>query len=501
MKNLLFITVDQWRGDSLTHLGHPFVQTPVLDALASRGVSFRSHIGQSTPCAPSRASIFTSRYLHSHRVFTNQTEFGSHLKTLPLHLRELGYDPYVAGYTSTMWPAAGRPASDPFPKAPRIGPGWSVLREMDDDKQHYLAWLKRRGYGRFDSFKEIFDVQPAVAGQIPVSPLPEAHSETAWIVDAAEEFVGYGRSEPWALHVSIFKPHPPSYPSAYRAEQVRARSHLPAPRVLPADSALAQHPFMRHALQRIKADYLWNHLPGLASDLPADTVDWIRRAYFATCEEVDAQLGRLLSALEASGQQDNTLVIVTSDHAEMLGDYRCFGKYTLLPESYHVPLIVVDPAPECDGTRGLIVDDLTESVDVLPTLMACLGGPPDPRWEGVSLRDYLIEGAVPNPKEEAFMEYDFRFDPPAVLGELATLPEYARSGAAVLTSHSLVASFPAFEPIVLQRLPTARGFEWVTPADDVHDALQWEGLRRLLRRRQLQHDLPLQVPRRGSMVR
>jgi arylsulfatase A-like enzyme len=496
--NLLFITLDQWRGDGLQHLGHPFLRTPVLSALAARGVTFAAHFGQSTPCAPSRASMFTSRYLHGHRVYTNQTPLDAHLRTMPFHLRALGYEPFLAGYTSTMWPREGASPADPQVNGPKVGPGWSVLREMDAGKRHYLAYLNRLGYGRVDSFARIFDRVQRRDGIVPSSPIDEAHSETAWIVDAAAEFIAYGRDEPWALHVSIFKPHPPCYPSTRWAEAVRDRAGVPPTRTLADGEAIADHPFMRYAARRIRGDYLWNDLTGLASDLPAATVETIRRAYWAVCEEVDAQVGRLLAALDASGQRDDTLIVLTSDHAEMLGDHRSFGKYTIFPESFHIPLIVVDPAPDCDATRGRVVRDVSEGVDILPTIMACVGGAEDPLWEGRSLRPYLLGDAVPGPKTTAFYDYDFRFDPDPTLGDLARLPADARSVSVALGERYLVACFPMLEPIVFER--HGAGFDFAVARGASRDEGLAHGTQALLRNRLRLVGEPLRVPLSGSMA-
>jgi arylsulfatase A-like enzyme len=369
---------------------------------------------------------------------------------------------------------------------------------MDAGKRHYLAYLNRLGYGRVDSFARIFDRVQRRDGIVPSSPIDEAHSETAWIVDAAAEFIAYGRDEPWALHVSIFKPHPPCYPSTRWAEAVRDRAGVPPTRTLADGEAIADHPFMRYAARRIRGDYLWNDLTGLASDLPAATVETIRRAYWAVCEEVDAQVGRLLAALDASGQRDDTLIVLTSDHAEMLGDHRSFGKYTIFPESFHIPLIVVDPAPDCDATRGRVVRDVSEGVDILPTIMACVGGAEDPLWEGRSLRPYLLGDAVPGPKTTAFYDYDFRFDPDPTLGDLARLPADARSVSVALGERYLVACFPMLEPIVFER--HGAGFDFAVARGASRDEGLAHGTQALLRNRLRLVGEPLRVPLSGSMA-
>jgi hypothetical protein len=145
-----------------------------------------------------------------------------------------------------------------------------------------------------------------------------------------------------------------------------------------------------------------------------------------------------------------------------------------------------------------VVRDVSEGVDILPTIMACLGGVEDPLWEGRSLRPYLTDGAVAAPKTTAFFDYDFRFDPDATLGDLAALPADARSVAVALGETHLVACFARLAPIVLER--RGPGFDFAV----AQGASREEGLARgadaLLRNRLRLVGEPLRVPLRGSMA-
>ena len=99
MANVLFITVDQWRGECLGAAGHPIVQTPNLDRLAAEGVLFRRHYAQAAPCGPSRASLHTGQYLMNHRSALNGTPLDARFTNLALEVRNAGYDPVLFGYT------------------------------------------------------------------------------------------------------------------------------------------------------------------------------------------------------------------------------------------------------------------------------------------------------------------------------------------------------------------------------------------------------------------
>ena len=98
-RNVLLITVDQWRGDCLGVVGHPVVRTPNLDRLADEGVLFRRHYAQAVPCGPSRASLHTGQYLMKHRSALNGTPLDARFTNLALEARAAGYDPVLFGYT------------------------------------------------------------------------------------------------------------------------------------------------------------------------------------------------------------------------------------------------------------------------------------------------------------------------------------------------------------------------------------------------------------------
>ena len=97
--NILFITADQWRGDCLSSVGHPCLQTPNLDRLAADGVVFEQHFAQATPCGPSRASLYTGKYLHNHRSVINGMPLDTSHTNVALEARKAGYDPVLFGYT------------------------------------------------------------------------------------------------------------------------------------------------------------------------------------------------------------------------------------------------------------------------------------------------------------------------------------------------------------------------------------------------------------------
>ena len=104
-----------------------------------------------------------------------------------------------------------------------------------------------------------------------------------------------------------------------------------------------------------------------------DEVRLTRAAYYGLISEIDDHVGRVIGYLKASGQYDNTLIVFTCDHGEQLGDHHLLGKLGYFDESFRIPLIIRDPSPEADTSRGRIVEQFTETIDVMPTILAWLG--------------------------------------------------------------------------------------------------------------------------------
>ncbi len=135
----------------------------------------------------------------------------------------------------------------------------------------------------------------------------------------------------------------------------------------------------------------------------------MRATYYGLIAEIDHHLGRGWETLERLGLREQTLVLFTADHGEYLGDHWMFEKELFYDEAYRVPLIVCDPRPEADATRGLLNDEFVEAVDVLPTLLEWAGRPVPPAIQGRSLLP-LLHGRQPEGWRDAvFADWDFRF--------------------------------------------------------------------------------------------
>lgn len=394
-RNVLLITVDQWRGDCLGAAGHPVVRTPNLDALAADGVMFRRHYAQSAPCGPSRASLHTGQYLMKHRSALNGTPLDARFTNLALEARTAGYDPVLFGYTDASPDPRDLAADDPRLRSYEgVLPGYRPVLDLPEHLRPWGAWLRDRGY----DVPEHVPAMYAPISDAPGAPVAYAaeHTEAAFLTETFLEYLD-GADDQWFAHLAYIRPHPPfvapePYASMYDPADV------PAPVRQPTFEAEGEaHPVLAGALS----------IPGVRLGDDLDELRQARATYYGMMTEVDASLGRLFDGVKARGRWDDTLVIVTSDHGEQLGDHWLTEKLGWFEQSYHIPFIVVDP--DATETRGTVVEDrFTENVDVMPTVLEWLGRPIPVQCDGRSVLP-LVRGEQPSTwRDAAFWEWEFR---------------------------------------------------------------------------------------------
>ena len=411
-RKVLFITGDQWRGDALSLLGHPAARTPHLDRMAREGRTFRRHYTVSTPCGPARASLLTGLYPFLHRSIRNGAPLDRRHTNIAQEVRKAGYDPVLFGYTdSSADPAVMAPEDPRLKTYEGVLPGFRLEASLNEAcLTGWISELARKGYAvperLLDIYKhpgtasvlERFDRGPAV--------YKAEDSDTAYIADKVIDYLRLRRKDDWFIHAVFLRPHPPLIAPAPYNRLIDAAT-VPAP-VRHAERARerAVHPFLDGWLTQ-QADPAYFESQVDVQALPDSDLAEMRAVYFGLIAEVDTQLGRIFAHLEKTGEIDETLIIFTSDHGEMLGDHWCWGKGGWFEASNHIPLIIRDPnAPA--AARGQHVDAFTESVDLLPTILNWLGREVPEEANGLSLLPWL-KGEIPAEWRDAvFWEFDFR---------------------------------------------------------------------------------------------
>ncbi len=400
-RNILLVTADQWRGDCLSSMGHPVLQTPHLDALAREGVQFRRHYTNVVPCGPSRASLHTGLYLHNHRSGTNGTPLDARFTNWALELRQQGYDPVLFGYTHTSMDPRGVPVDHPgLANDEGILPGIRPVIDMGTLCPDWRAFLQDKGYElpEIDGATYALRDKAAATREAPAPLLiaPE-HTDSHFLTDRVIDFIREARTQDkdqgWCVHLSLRAPHPPWVaPAPYHTRY--PLDSLPEPhRRDSADQERSLHPWLSQHLAN----------PRNRSHEDDNKHRKLQAGYYGLMSEVDDNMGRLVDCLKDSGEWDDTVLIFTSDHGEQMGDHWMYGKAGFFDQSFHIPLIV--RAPESQPGR---CDAFTEHVDLFPTLMELTGLPIPRQCDGVSLVDYLRGGSPPSWRDSAHFEYDFR---------------------------------------------------------------------------------------------
>jgi len=360
--NILWICTDQQRYDTIHALGNEHIATPNIDRLVAEGTAFNHAFCQSPICTPSRASFLTGMYPSSVHGSSNGNDYWSEAAPLVTKLLadEAEYDCGLAGKLHLAG-AHGR-------IEPRSNDGYRVFHWSHDSRDQwpeghaYADWVRKEGHVLAELREDTASLPP------------ELH-QTTWCADRAIDFICEKREYPWLMSVNIFDPHSPFDPPREYLERYD-------PGMLPDPLWSDKDPLAHEMLGPVDG----------ATSIDLDQAKEVLAAYYAMIELIDDNVGRMLQTLEESGQREDTLVIFTSDHGELVGDHQLVGKGCRFYESLvRVPLICSWPG---QVREGVICDALVELVDIAPTLLELAGVPLPERMQGRSLWPLLTGAAV-----------------------------------------------------------------------------------------------------------
>jgi len=468
--NILFIMYDQLRFDYLSCAGHPHLHTPNFDRVAARGVRFSNAYVQSPICGASRMSFYTGRYCASHGAQWNgfPLRVGEH--TMGDHLRKLGMEAWLIGKTHMKADAEGmaRLGLDPDSVigARQADCGFDVwIRDdglwaegpdglYDEKRSPYNEYLKARGYPGTNPWADFANAglegdQIASGWMFMNADKPanirEEDSETPWLTSRTMDFIDQA-SGPWMAHVSYIKPHwPYIVPAPYH--DMFGPNHVPAASRHEAELE-DPHPVLK-GFQDSRVAKAFQR-------------DDVRRkvipAYMGLIKQCDDQLGRLLDHLEATGRMDDTMIVLTSDHGDYLGDHWLGEKDMFHEASVKIPMIIADPRAQADATRGTTCPALVEAIDLAATFVEAAGGAvPEHIIEGRSLMPWLC-GETPDWRDYVISEYDYSLRPMA--RELGLAPRDARMFMVFDGRHKLLHFEGGLRPML---------FDLETDPDEFHD--------------------------------
>ena len=439
-KNVLFIMFDQLRWDYLSCYGHPHLDTPHIDRLASKGVRFNRAYVQSTICGSSRMCAYTGRYVHSHGVGWNNIPLKVGEMTMGDHLREIGVDCWLIGKTHM---AADYKGMERFGLDPETQIGarmeecgfdvwvrddglWAEghMGRYDERRSPYNEYLQSKGYEGENPWHDYANSAAGDDGKMmsgwflknsrEAAHIHEEDSETPWLTDRAIEFIEEKKGgAPWVCHLSYIKPHwpyivPAPYNSMYGPEHV-----IPIRRT--NEERANAHPVFAGFQEKLVG----------RSFSRDDVRETVIPAYMGLIKQADDQMGRLFKYLEDTGAMDDTMIVLTSDHGDYLGDHWLGEKELFHDQSVRVPFIIYDPSEASDATRGTVCDELVEMIDLTATFIDLHGARAPDEWvEGRSLMP-LLRGETPDDwRDYAVSEYDYSAS--KVAKELDVHPKDAR---------------------------------------------------------------------------
>lgn len=373
--NVLIIMSDQHNANIMGCAGDSIARTPTMDGLASRGVLFTNAYCSFPLCAPSRMSFMTCRQPHEIALWDNQGELSSGIPTFAHAFLDAGYQTILSGRMHFVgWDQRhgfGRRLIGDVGGTAYLSNGWRlepVLGSLIDTPGMSLAGVVKSGPGRtgYQAYDEAV-----------------TRATVSWIEQRRREH----DDQPFMLTVGYVSPH---CPFVSPPEDFAHYASLINPEDLPSPDTEI-HPVNADRRRRFQTD-----------PVPARDAQWrARAAYYGLCTFTDRQIEGVLSALTDAGLADDTIVVYTSDHGEMLGEHGMWWKSTFYDGASKVPLIISWPG---EITGGTVVDSNVSLIDIGTTLIELAGVDPLPGATGRSMRE-LLKGDSGDWDDTVFAEY------------------------------------------------------------------------------------------------
>ncbi|WP_440897568.1 arylsulfatase [Amphibacillus sp. Q70] len=357
--NIVLIMVDQMRADCLSILDHPVVDTPNLDQLARQGVLFRNAYAATPSCIPARASLLTGmsqtstgRVGYEDKIPWNYENF------LPESFQKAGYHTQAIGKmhvypTRKLCGFHHIELHDGYMHYNRFK-HQSYADETFDQTDDYLNWLRDRAGHHIDLTDLGLDCNSSTVAR-PWALAEELHP-TNWVVTRSIDFLRRrDPTKPFFLNMSFVRPHPPFDPPEFYYNMYKDLE-LPDPPI--GDWTMGQDP-----------DRLGHNPITAKGHVPKRRLKQAQAAYYALITHIDHQIGRFLMKLSEYGLDDNTIILFSSDHGELLGDHHLFRKSLPYEGSAKIPLILADPGDYLDFPHHQQLDQVIEVRDIMPTLL------------------------------------------------------------------------------------------------------------------------------------
>lgn len=363
-KNVLLITVDQWSGAYLSCAGHQEIMTPSLDELANYGIRYSNAISNTPVCIPARRELLlgVSSKTHGDRVFNTKLPMPQDVPSLAQIFRNHGYQAYCTGKLH-VYPQRDRVG---FDDVHLIEEGRHFNGMRQDDYERFLA---KQGFAGLE-FAHGMNNNNYFARPFH---LPENCHPTNWAtLDMCDTILRRDPTRPAFWYLSYISPHPPLAP---------LREYLD----MYNDIEFSQ-PEVGDWANDEELPFGYNYYKNLYKIDTKRKLDIAKRAYYALCTHIDHQIRLVIGTLREEGILEDTIILFTADHGEMLGNHNLWGKFLMYENSVKIPMILV-PTVDSGLPCGVVDDRLVELKDVMPTLLQLAGLETPEYAEGISMVD------------------------------------------------------------------------------------------------------------------
>ncbi len=377
--NILFVLCDDHRFDCLGVAGHPFLETPHIDAMAKQGAMLTHAYVTTSLCSPSRASILTGQYAHNHRVVDNYHPVDPNLVFFPQHLQKAGYETAFIGK-------------------------WHMGGHIDDPQRGFDHWVAFKGQGTYwpDGHGTTREVPQTTYDGFNIN--GKRVEQKGYITDELTDYAldwlqNRDNKKPFFMYVSHKAVHADFVP----AERHRGRydkNELPirTPTVAEMDAGKMPMWLRNQRNSRHGVDFGYN--------IPDFSPEVYYRRYCESLLAVDDSVGRLNAYLNENGLNKNTIVVYMGDNGFQFGDHGLIDKRTAYEASAKVPLLITAPGKIPAGQK---FDGLVGNIDIAPTLLQAASAPPLPNSDGQSFWAALRK-ADPSLLERKHLLYEYYWE-------------------------------------------------------------------------------------------
>ncbi len=382
--NLLFLYTDEQAFNTLAAYGNRQIQMPHLNRLAEQSTVFDEVYVTQPVCTASRSSLLTGQYPHATGCVENNVVLRDDLPCLP---EMVARGDYATGHFGKWHLGDELFAQRGFDEWVSIEDGYQVGYRPGRDRaarSDYHDHLVARGH------------TPDADGTFSRSRcarLPEADGKPAFLADAASRFIRAHRQHPFILYVNFLEPHMPFFGPRDDQHDVDAIPLPPNFENIPGPE------------QPMKTRLLWEHYRRHGqNDIPLQTPrDWQRLIanYWGLCSLIDTHVGTILETLASCGLDDNTIVVFTSDHGDMMGSHQLVAKCVMYQEAIRVPMMIRMPG---ESTSHRVSGPVSQ-IDLAPTLLDLLGQAIPDHLHGQSRRAW-VTGKASAMTEDVFLEWN-----------------------------------------------------------------------------------------------